>query len=57
LGALLQASELGYTVVKFVGAAYLIWLGSRLVFKPRVSFDAGAGTATSANGQSSGAAC
>lgn len=51
LGALLQASELGYTVVKFVGAAYLIWLGSRLLFKPRVSFDAGAGTATSANGQ------
>jgi len=57
LGALLQASELGYTVVKSAGAAYLIWLGSRLVFKPRVSFDAGAGTATSANGQSSGAAC
>ncbi len=27
LGALLQASELGYTLVKFAGAAYLIWLG------------------------------
>jgi len=51
LGALLQASELGYTAVKFAGAAYLIWLGSRLVFKPRASFDTGAGTATSANGQ------
>ncbi len=51
LGALLQASELGYTVVKFAGAAYLIWLGSRLVFKPRTSFDAGAGAATSVNGQ------
>jgi threonine/homoserine/homoserine lactone efflux protein len=41
LGALLQASELAYTVVKFAGAAYLIWLGSRLLFKPRASFDSG----------------
>jgi len=41
LGALLQASELAYTVVKFAGAAYLIWLGSRLLFNPRASFDSG----------------
>jgi len=41
LGALLQASELAYTLVKFAGAAYLIWLGSHLLFKPRASFDAG----------------
>ncbi|MEN2505883.1 LysE family translocator [Stutzerimonas stutzeri] len=46
LGALLQASELAYTVVKFAGAAYLIWLGSRLLFRPRASFDAGAGEGT-----------
>lgn len=39
LGALLQASELAYTLVKFAGAAYLIWLGSRLLFNPRASFD------------------
>lgn len=51
LGALLQASELGYTVVKFAGAAYLIWLGSRLVFKPRASFDVGSATTASARGQ------
>lgn len=44
LGALLQASELAYTVVKFTGAAYLIWLGSRLLFRPRASFDTGTGT-------------
>ncbi len=44
LGALLQASELAYTVVKFAGAAYLIWLGSRLLFRPRASFDTGTGT-------------
>ncbi|MEC7471903.1 MAG: LysE family translocator [Pseudomonadota bacterium] len=41
LGALLQASELAYTVVKFAGAAYLIWLGARLMLNPRPSFDSG----------------
>ena len=46
LGALLQASELAYTVVKFAGAAYLIWLGSRLLFRPRASFDKGASEGT-----------
>lgn len=52
LGALLQASELAYTVVKFAGAAYLIWLGSRLLFRPRASFDTGTGKGMSAgNGQ------
>lgn len=35
LGALLQASELAYTVVKGAGAAYLIWLGVNLLIKPR----------------------
>jgi len=39
LGALLQASELAYTVVKFAGAAYLIWLGAQLMLNPRASFD------------------
>ena len=29
LGALLAASALGYTVLKWVGAAYLAWLGVR----------------------------
>lgn len=52
LGALLQASELGYTVVKFAGAAYLIWLGSRLLFNPRASFDSGTDRSPAAtNGQ------
>lgn len=50
LGALLQASELAYTVVKFAGAAYLIWLGSRLLFRPRASFDTGKGM-SAGNGQ------
>lgn len=38
LGALLHASELAYTIVKWIGAAYLIWLGAKLLFKPRESF-------------------
>lgn len=37
LGAVLRASELAYTVVKFAGAAYLLWLGSRLLMRPRGS--------------------
>ncbi|TDL94644.1 LysE family translocator [Stutzerimonas stutzeri ATCC 17588 = LMG 11199] len=51
LGALLQASELAYNLVKFAGAAYLIWLGSRLLFNPRASFDCPAKTPSAANGQ------
>jgi threonine/homoserine/homoserine lactone efflux protein len=31
LGALLHASELLFTVLKFAGAAYLVWLGIRLL--------------------------
>jgi threonine/homoserine/homoserine lactone efflux protein len=37
LGALLAASELGYTILKWVGAAYLVWLGARLLINPRTA--------------------
>ncbi len=37
LGAILRASELAYAVVKIAGAAYLLWLGAKLLFRPRVS--------------------
>ena len=36
-GALLRVSELAYTVVKWAGAAYLVWLGAQMLFKPRRS--------------------
>ena len=39
LGALLAASELAFTVLKWIGAAYLVWLGLNLILKPRTQFD------------------
>jgi threonine/homoserine/homoserine lactone efflux protein len=39
LGALLRASELAYGVVKLAGAAYLLWLGLKLLIKPRTVLD------------------
>ncbi len=42
LGALLRASELAYDIVKFAGAAYLIWVGGTLLLKPRAGLADGA---------------
>jgi threonine/homoserine/homoserine lactone efflux protein len=39
LGALLAASELAYTLLRFAGAAYLVWLGVQLLARPRTAFD------------------
>lgn len=39
LGAILQASEMAYTVVKFAGGAYLVWLGLKLLRSPRRALD------------------
>ncbi len=39
LGALLAASEFAYTMVKWAGAAYLLWLGFNLIARPRYTFD------------------
>jgi threonine/homoserine/homoserine lactone efflux protein len=49
-GALLVASHTAYTALKWAGAAYLVWLGLRLLRKPRASFDTGAGDAAPAGG-------
>jgi threonine/homoserine/homoserine lactone efflux protein len=40
LGTILRASDLAYTIVKSAGAAYLLWLGAKLVLKPRAELDA-----------------
>ena len=42
-GALLVASHAAYTILKWAGAAYLVWLGVNLLRKPRAAFDTGAG--------------
>ncbi|MBS0408761.1 MAG: LysE family translocator [Proteobacteria bacterium] len=39
LGVLLTASTLAYTVLKWAGAAYLVWLGAGMILKPRQGFD------------------
>jgi len=41
VGALLTASELAYTVLKWTGAAYLAWAGIRMILKPRDAFEPG----------------
>jgi threonine/homoserine/homoserine lactone efflux protein len=37
LGALLAASQLAYTVLRWVGAAYLVWMGYEMLRYPRRS--------------------
>ena len=39
LGVLLAASTLAYTLLKWAGAAYLVWLGVQLIRSRRRSFD------------------
>lgn len=41
IGALLQASALWLTILKWVGGAYLVWLGVQLWRSPPISIDAG----------------
>jgi threonine/homoserine/homoserine lactone efflux protein len=42
LGALLVASRMAYDILKWAGAAYLVWLGAQLILKPRARFELGA---------------
>ncbi|WP_326491242.1 LysE family transporter [Paraburkholderia sp. HD33-4] len=44
LGALLRASEVACIAVKWAGAAYLVWLGTKLLLKPRTELNADART-------------
>jgi threonine/homoserine/homoserine lactone efflux protein len=50
LGALLAASEFWFSVLKWVGAAYLAWLGWRLL-RSQGGLDLAAASAASARGQ------
>jgi threonine/homoserine/homoserine lactone efflux protein len=45
LAALLQASAMAFNILKWAGAAYLVWLGLGMLFKPRTQFVVGAATA------------
>jgi len=42
LGVLLAASELGYAILKWAGAGYLVYLGLKLIFSDRRGFGEGA---------------
>ncbi|MDB5468308.1 MAG: threonine efflux protein [Phenylobacterium sp.] len=39
LGALLQASHLAFNLLRWAGAAYLLWLGANLILRPRARFE------------------
>lgn len=39
LGALLTASETAFTLLKWAGAAYLVWMGAGMILKPRRTYD------------------
>jgi threonine/homoserine/homoserine lactone efflux protein len=51
LGALLAASHVAFTILKWAGAAYLLWLGIGMLARPRQSFDLGAEAAGPASGE------
>jgi threonine/homoserine/homoserine lactone efflux protein len=38
LGALLTASEIAYAVLRWIGAAYLVWIGYKMLRHPRRTF-------------------
>lgn len=40
LGALLAASKLAYAILRWIGAAYLLWVGCKLLRNPRRTFAA-----------------
>jgi threonine/homoserine/homoserine lactone efflux protein len=43
LGALLMTSQLAFTILKWVGVAYLVWTGINMIRRPRESFVISAG--------------
>ncbi len=49
LGVVLEASNLAFNVIRWAGAAYLVWLGVGLILRPRERFEI-ASDATSVSG-------
>jgi threonine/homoserine/homoserine lactone efflux protein len=49
LGVVLAASKALYTVIRWLGAGYLVWLGANLILKPRERFDLAAPSAGGGN--------
>src|SRR5215213_6602938 len=49
LGLLLKASELAYTMLRWAGALYLLWLGVQLIRSKREEFGSGAAAAGAAS--------
>jgi threonine/homoserine/homoserine lactone efflux protein len=49
-GALLVASHAAYTILKWAGAVYLVWLGVDLLRRPRERFETGVSAAPPAGG-------
>lgn len=49
LGALLKASELAFTAFKLAGGAYLVWMGWKLLTKPRSNMETSAVKASSSH--------
>jgi threonine/homoserine/homoserine lactone efflux protein len=50
LNALMAASSAAFAALKYAGAAYLLWLGLRLLLRPRASLDVAAGVAPGLGG-------
>jgi threonine/homoserine/homoserine lactone efflux protein len=50
LGVLLEASEIAYAVLKWAGAAYLVYLGLRMILVPRDGAETGGDPAAKGSG-------
>ena len=49
LGIVLETSRLAYTILRWAGAFYLVWLGLQLILSKRNDFGSGAGSAGTAS--------
>ena len=49
LGILLETSVLAYTILRWIGAAYLLWLGVQLILSRRIDFGGEGATSSTAS--------